>query len=222
MSSSIARFTFSPFAENTYVVADASGLCAIIDPGCSDAAERKILKDYIEQHKLKPVHLLNTHCHIDHVFGNRFVSETWNLKLEAHRDEQLVLDSAVLISKAYGVAYEPSPSISVFLEPGSLIEFGQVKLSILFTPGHSPASVAFYHADEGYVLCGDTLFEGSIGRTDLPGGDTETLMKSIERELLSLPPSTRLLPGHMEETTVQRESQSNPFILAWKKGMPLN
>jgi hydroxyacylglutathione hydrolase len=218
---SVARFVFSAFAENTYVVADPSGECAIVDPGCSDAEERQALLDYIARKQLKPVRLLNTHCHIDHVMGNRFVADTWGLVPEGHRGEQVVLDTGVHVAAAYGLDYQPSPALGRFLEPGDVVEFGSTRLEVLFTPGHSPASVCFYQREAGYVLCGDTLFRGSIGRTDLPGGDGRTLMESIARELLSLPPQTRLLPGHMEETTVEQEARSNPFVLAWQKGMPI-
>ncbi len=217
----IASFVFSPFAENTYVIADPSGECVIIDPGCADADERLELTLYINEYNLRPVRLLNTHCHIDHVFGNRYVAETWKLAPECHQGEVVVLEAAGVFAGAFGVHYDPSPPIGSFLEPGSLVRFGQTVLEVLFTPGHSPASICFYNRRDGYVICGDTLFAGSIGRTDLPGGNAEMLLQSIERELLSLPEQTRLLPGHMNETTVGREQRSNPFVLAWKKGLPI-
>ena len=218
----IASFIFSPFAENTYVLSDPSGDCVIVDPGCTDEAERNALSDYIESNKLNPVRLLNTHCHIDHVLGNAYAARRWKLTLEAHQGEQVVLNAAGPFAGAYGIPYEDSPAIGRYLEHGDVVEFGQTKLEVLFTPGHSPASVSFYNRRDGYVLCGDTLFAGSVGRTDLPGGDTQTLMESITRELLSLPPETRLLAGHMEETTVAREERTNPFVQAWKKGLPLS
>lgn len=217
----IASFVFSPFSENTYVIADVSGECAIVDPGCSDPSEQRELKEYITRNGLKPVRLLNTHCHIDHVFGNAYAAREWKLTLEAHRGEIPVLESAIAVSQAFGLPYDPSPAIGSYLEHGDIVRFGETALEVLFTPGHSPASVSFYNRAEGYVVCGDTLFSGSVGRTDLPGGNTQTLIESIERELLSLPPETRLLAGHMEETTVERESRSNPFVQAWKKGVAL-
>jgi glyoxylase-like metal-dependent hydrolase (beta-lactamase superfamily II) len=217
----IASFVFSPFAENTYVIADADGTCAIIDPGCSDAMERAELEAYIQDNHLTPVHLLNTHCHIDHVFGNAFVARRWNLELASHAGEQVVLDAVAPFAQAFGVAYDPSPAISRFLEPGQVIRFGSTELELLFVPGHSPASLAFYNRRDGYVIAGDTLFAGSIGRTDLPGGNAPLLLASIERELLGLPDKTRVLAGHMQETTIGREKQSNPFLLAWKKGLPI-
>ncbi len=217
----IASFVFSPFAENTYVIADPGGTCVIIDPGCSDAVERRELEAYILDNHLTPVHLLNTHCHIDHVFGNAFVAARFQLELASHRGEQEVLNAAGPFADAFGVPFEPSPAISRFLEPGQVVEFGQTQLEVLFVPGHSPASIAFYNRKEGYVIAGDTLFAGSIGRTDLPGGSAPVLLASIERELLSLPDQTRILSGHMQETTVGRERKSNPFLLAWKQGLPI-
>ncbi len=219
--SSIARFVFSAFHENTYVVADPSGACAIIDPGCGEPAEQKTLADYIEAHGLKPEWLLNTHCHIDHVLGNAFVAQRWGLELAAHAGERVVLEAAEPTAKAYGIPFTPSPRITQVLEAGDTVRFGSIALEVRFVPGHSPAHIVFHNAEEGYCLCGDTLFEGSIGRTDLPGGDTNTLMTSITEQLLSLPPETRLLPGHMGETTVEREAANNPFVQAWKAGKPI-
>ena len=214
----IVRFVFSGFAENTYVVSDASGECVIVDPGCGEAAEQAELSAYIEREKLRPVHLLNTHCHIDHVLGNAFVTKKWQLPLTSHRDEQVVLDTAGPISTAYGISYEPSPPISVFLDAGDTVSFGETTLHVRFVPGHSPAHIVFYDKADGYVLCGDTIFAGSVGRTDLPGGNTETLMTSITEQLMTLPEDTRLLPGHMEETTVGEERANNPFLRAWREG----
>lgn len=215
---SIARFVFSAFAENTYVVADPSGDCVIVDPGCGERAEQEELAAHIGRHGLRPVHLVNTHCHIDHVLGNAFVAERWGLPLTAHRGEQVVLDAAEPTARAYGLPWTASPPISVFVEAGDTLRFGDTVWNVRFVPGHSPAHVVFHDAEGGYCLCGDTLFAGSIGRTDLPGGDTETLMTSITDQLLTLPEDTRLLPGHMEETTVARERDTNPFVRAWREG----
>ncbi len=206
-------FEFNPFAENTYVVYDDSGDCAIFDPGCYTAQERGILKDFIESNGLKPVRLINTHCHLDHVFGNRFVSQTWGLELEIHRGEVPVLERFPVTCQMYGIPNaEPSPAAGRFLEAGETVEFGQTRLEVLFTPGHSPASLSFYCREEGFVLAGDVLFLESIGRTDFPGGNHETLLESIRTQLFTLPDVTMVYPGHGPATTVRHEKEYNPFL----------
>lgn len=214
----IASFLFSPFAENTYLVADDSGECAIVDPGCMTTAEQDELTGHIERHGLKPVRLLLTHAHVDHVFGNAFVAEKYGLQVEGHRGEQVVLGHAPQFAAAYGIPFAPSPPIEVFHDEGDTIRIGSVELEVLFTPGHSPAHICYLCRDEGWVICGDTLFRDSIGRTDLPGGDEDTLRRNIFDKLLTLPDVTRLYPGHMGETTVGREKASNPFVRAWARG----
>ena len=142
---SVVSFTFNPFQENTYLVIDEDGSCVIIDPGCYDAGERALLKRYIDEHQLRPVRLLNTHCHLDHIFGNRFVADTWNLPLEIHEGELPVLKMAPISAQVYGI---PMPDEGLepegFLRAGEAVHFGSTSLQILFTPGHSPASVSFY------------------------------------------------------------------------------
>ena len=207
-------FTFNMFAENTYIVYDDTKDCIIIDPGCYDGNERKRLTHFIKQEGLNPVRLLNTHCHVDHVFGNRFVAETYNLELEAHQGEEQVLATFPMVSQMYGIPnIQQSPEIKRYLVPGEYVEFGNTKMKILFTPGHSPASVCFYIENEGHLIAGDVLFEGSIGRTDLPGGNYNTLMQSIFTELMPLPGNVKVYPGHGNATTIGRERKANPFIL---------
>ena len=216
--SAIASFVFSPFAENTYVVSDEEGKCAIIDPGCLDPSEQNTLLEYINDQKLTPVRLLLTHAHIDHVFGCAFVANQWGLKVEGHRGEIPVLEAVPQFAEMYGIPYKPSPPMEVFHEEGDIVEVGDMKLEVLFTPGHSPASICFLNREEGWMICGDTIFENSVGRMDLPGGDGPTLMKSITEKILTLPDDTRLLPGHMSATTVGREKANNPFIKAYQSG----
>ena len=179
----IKTFTFNPFQENTYVLFDETNECIIIDPGCYSNLERKELADFIARRELKPVRLLNTHCHLDHVFGNGFVAEKYNLKLEINKNDQPVLDSYLTVASIYNLNAEPSPAPTVFLNEGNLIEFGKSSLEILFTPGHSPGSITFYNQKQKFMIAGDVLFYGSIGRSDFPGGDLDTLMKSIKTKL---------------------------------------
>lgn len=216
----VHTFTFNPFSENTYLVYDDSLECLIIDPGCYTPEERQQLSDFIDKNNLKPVRLLNTHCHIDHVFGNRYVAEQYGLELEIHEGELPVLESVAAVAQMYGipnVQQSPDPNPDHYLQEGTTISFGNSELKILLTPGHSPASVSFYCEQSNFVLGGDVLFQGSIGRTDLPGGNYQTLMQSIDRELMSLPDETIVYSGHGPATTVGAERQSNPFILEYQQ-----
>ncbi|HLF63767.1 MAG TPA: MBL fold metallo-hydrolase [Saprospiraceae bacterium] len=218
----IHSFTFNPFAENTYILYDDSRECVIVDPGCYGRAEEKQLADFISAQKLKPVRLINTHCHIDHVFGIPFVSRHYGLTLEIHRGELIVLQFAPQSGMMFGTPVEPMPEPVAFIEEGDVIAFGNTKLEVLFTPGHSPASICFYDKEGKQLISGDVLFKGSIGRTDLPGGDYETLMKSIFTKLMILDDEVKVYPGHMESTTIGEERKRNPFILEemarWREG----
>lgn len=206
-------FEFNPFAENTYLVWDETGECAIFDPGCFSAEERQTLHRFIAEHELRPVRLINTHCHVDHVFGNPFAARTWGLGLEIHEGELPVLDSYERVCSMYGLPYEdPQPLPGNFIEAGDTLRFGNTKLTALLTPGHSPASLSFYCEDAGFVLAGDVLFLESIGRTDLPGGNFDTLIHSIRTQLFTLPDETLVLPGHGPATTIRHEREYNPFL----------
>jgi hydroxyacylglutathione hydrolase len=209
----VQAFECNPFAENTYLVWDETGECAIFDPGCYTAAEREALRLFIQEKNLRPVRLINTHCHLDHVFGNPFVAETWGLGLEIHEGEWPVLQRFPQVCQMYGVPFEgQQPMPSNFLEGGETLRFGNTALKILYTPGHSPASISFYCENEGFVLAGDVLFFESIGRTDLPGGNFDTLIHSIRSQILSLPDPTIVYPGHGPATTVRHEREYNPFL----------
>lgn len=208
----IQSFCFSPFSENTYVLYDATKECVIVDPGCYDQKEQETLVQFIEDQGLQPVLLLNTHCHIDHVFGNAFVSEKYGLSLHAHALEEEVLRFAAGSAHLYGLDYTPSPEISVHLVEGQKVTFGKTELDIVFTPGHSPGSVSFLHQATQTALVGDVLFLDSIGRTDLPGGDFDTLINSIKTELLSLDDAWKVYNGHGPYTTIGRERRYNPFL----------
>ena len=211
---SIASFVFNEFSENTFVLYDESKECLIFDPGCYTQSERDELAAFVEKNELKPVRLINTHCHVDHVFGNAFVAEKYDLGLEIHKGEEPVLEHYMRIASMYGFTdAQASPVPSAFLKEEEEIVFGNnSKLKMLFTPGHSPASLSFYSQANGFVIAGDVLFNGSIGRTDLPGGDFKTLMASIFSELLPLGDETKVYCGHGPSTTIGHERRYNPFL----------
>lgn len=209
----VVTLTFNPFQENTYLLYDDSKECVIFDPGCYTPEEKAELSDKIEGLGLHPVRLINTHCHLDHIFGNKFVSEKYHLPLEIHRGELPVLEAAPVAAMMFGVALpEPSPKPGRFIEAGDTIRFGHTELEVLFTPGHSPASLTFYCKADKLLIAGDVLFYGSIGRTDLPGGDHATLIASIKNELMVLDDDVVVYPGHGPKTTIGFERGHNPFL----------
>ena len=208
----IECFTFSPFSENTYVLYDETKECVIVDPGCYDDAERNQLKSFIEQNDLKPVKLLNTHCHIDHVFGNKWVAKTYNLKPHFHKLEMQMLEHVPRSAEIYNMQYEASPTDVIYIDEGDQIQFGNTTLDILFVPGHSPGHVAFVNKTQKKIINGDVLFRESIGRTDLPLGDHETLLKSIREKLFVLDDDYIIYSGHTDPTTIGHEKQFNPFL----------
>lgn len=209
----VKALTFNDFAENTYILWDETKECAIVDPGCSNVTEERRLVDFIESQGLKPTLLINTHAHIDHVFGIDFVNQKWGLKLHIHRGEQPMLDMLPQISKMYGFNLSSIEAPIEYIKEGDTVSFGQTTLNILFTPGHSPASVCFAHAGSKQLIAGDVLFQGSIGRTDLPGGDYDTLIASITDKLFPLGDAVIVYPGHGPATTIEVERKSNPFLI---------
>ncbi len=210
---SIQSFTFNPFQENTYVLYDESKKCVIIDPGCYDDAERGELVAFIGAQNLKPVQLLNTHCHVDHVFGNKFIEEKYGLKPWIHKKDLPVLHTLPDVSQLYGLNAEASPEPEGYYEEGDQVKFGNSVLDILFTPGHSPGSICFVAKDEKFVIGGDVLFYCSIGRSDLPGGDHPSLIKSIKSKLFPLGDDFTVYSGHGQETNIGFERRNNPFLV---------
>jgi hydroxyacylglutathione hydrolase len=208
----IQVFTFNPFEENTYILFDETKECIIIDPGCSNKSEQEDMVNFIEEEGLKPVRLLNTHCHIDHVFGNTFIAKKYNLGLEIHEEDLQTLHSLPRVSHLYGLNAEESVDPSNFLSEGDQIKFGNSTLDIFFTPGHSPGSICFVSKEDKFVIGGDVLFNRSIGRTDLPGGDHATLLSSIREKLFVLEDEYTVLSGHGQETSIGFEKQNNPFL----------
>jgi len=208
----VRSFIFSPVQENTYVLYNEKGECCIIDPGCYFPEEQDELRNFIEKTGLRPVRLLNTHCHLDHVFGNKFVSETWGLILHLHPGEKAMLEMAPASGLMWQLPFANYQGELVFIKAGDIVQVGEDELQVLFTPGHSPGSVSFYSEQNGFVISGDVLFSGSIGRTDLPGGDYKTLINSIQTQLFSLPDDTKVYSGHGPVTTIGLEKMNNPFV----------
>ena len=209
----IYRLIFNPIDVNTYILADASGDCAIIDCGCYDKEEFKILTNLIAEKRLRPVLLLNTHCHLDHIFGDRFILERYNIGAFCHKDDLYNRKKAVDHALMFGLIMENPPEPAGFLTDGQKISFGQNVLTAIHVPGHAAGSLAFYNDIDKAVFTGDALFAGSIGRTDLPGGNYETLINSITKKLFNLPAETVVYPGHGESTTIGNEVRSNPYFI---------
>jgi glyoxylase-like metal-dependent hydrolase (beta-lactamase superfamily II) len=209
----IYKLVFNPIDVNTYILNDESGDCAIIDCGCYDREEFNELTNLIEQRKLKPVLLLNTHCHLDHIFGDIFIMEKYGLGPFCHKDDTVNRKNSIHHAQMFGLSMEKPPEPSGYLTDGQKISFGQTELSVIHVPGHSPGGVAFYSEKDNVVFSGDTLFEGSIGRTDLPGGNYETIINSIKSKLFTLPPGTLVYPGHGDETDIGIEKGSNPYFI---------
>lgn len=205
-------FLFNPLEENTYLVYNESNECIIIDPGCYYDDEKAQVADFITKNSLKPVKLLNTHCHLDHVFGNKFIAEEYGLTLHIHPNEKPLLEYAPASGLMWNIPFDNYMGELAWLHEGDVIELGNDRLKILFIPGHSPGSLGFYCENQGFVISGDTLFQLSIGRTDLPGGDFKVLESSIKSQLYKLPESTVIYPGHGPSTTVGMEKRSNPYV----------
>ena len=205
-------FTFNPFQENTYIVFDESKECMIIDPGCYDENENKILENFIKVQGLLPVLLINTHCHLDHVFGNQFVSQRYNLLPLMHKLDIPMLEYAPLAAEKYGVHLPKLPEVGGFIEEGDFVSFGNSKFKIIFTPGHAPGHICLINEKEHIAISADVLFHLSIGRTDLPMGDHETLLKSIREKLFVLNNKTVVYPGHGQKTNIGFERLNNPFL----------
>jgi len=210
----IQEFTFNPIQENTYVLYNEKGNALIIDPGCYFTNEENELADFITGNNLKPVQLLNTHCHLDHVFGNKWAAKQYGLELYIHPDEEKMLKRAPESGAMFGLNFDNYTGPLHFLNDGDFISLGDDKLEILLTPGHSPGSICFYNELQQFVIGGDVLFYESIGRTDLPYGDHQTLINSIQQKLYTLPNEVKVYNGHGQPTTIGHEKKHNPFVKA--------
>jgi len=213
-SMKIKSFIFNPFQENTYVIYDQTKECIIIDPGCYTKEEENILSKFIINNKLNPIKIINTHCHIDHILGNKFANKKWGAELYMHKADLLLLENAVDISKTYGLEnYKESPSPKHFLDESSIITFGDSSFEILFTPGHAPGHICLYSKRNNVLIAGDLIFKRSVGRTDLPFGNYDTLIKSIRSKILPLPNETQIFCGHGDVTNLGNEKIHNPFLI---------
>jgi hydroxyacylglutathione hydrolase len=203
---------FNPFQTNTYILYDETGKCAIIDPSCYERHEEKQLASFIEQKKLKPELLLFTHCHIDHMLGNNFVAKKYRIKPLTHKDSMIFLENSRNYAKSFGFDISRPVMPEKFIEDGDQIKFGNQTLGAIYTPGHAAGSICYYHEASGSIIVGDVLFQNSIGRTDLPTGDHDTLIKSILKNLLTLPEEVKVYPGHGPSTSIGYEKRTNPFL----------
>jgi len=209
----IKNFTFNLFAENTLVVWDDKTLeSAIVDPGSSNSAEEKILEEFISSKKLKVKYLINTHCHIDHILGCRFVKEKYNPVYLAPELDLPLLKNAQKQADAFDIKMEDPPLPDQFINEETIIKLGDSVGKFIFTPGHSPGEFCIYFENEKLCITGDVLFNEGIGRTDLWGGDYKTLIDSIESKLFKLPDDVKIYPGHGETSTIGHEKYNNPFL----------
>lgn len=209
----VKKFTFNPFSENTYVVTDEFKNAVIIDPGCYYKAEQNELDSYVLKNNLKLKSILHTHSHLDHMFGTAYLADKYNLDLWICKEDLVTYQSYEKVCKVYGVpiTFSPNPTPK-FFDLKQLIQIDGIKFEILFVPGHSPGHVAFYNKENNFLINGDCLFENSIGRTDLPGGNHQQLIDSIKNEIFILPDETLVYCGHGNETTIKVEKSSNPFL----------
>lgn len=208
----IEKFVFNSFQVNSYILQSGSGECAIIDAACYEDNEKQEMKRFIEKNNLKLVRNLTTHCHVDHIFGNGFTAKTYGIYPEYHEASVPFLATAAEIAGSFGYSLVDNPPPARYLVDGDKIRIGDVVLEVFYTPGHADGSVCFYNKEQGFVFTGDVLFRDTIGRTDLPSGNFDLLMKSIREKLFTLPDDTVIYAGHGPESTIGYEKQNNPFV----------
>lgn len=207
----ITKFTFNPFQENTYVL-DNGTEALLIDPGCWDAAEQEELLAHLQTNGLRPVRVVLTHAHIDHVLGCAWAERTFGLRPWMHKADLPLLKAVPGQGAMFGLPVEAPPEPGGYIEAGDTVDLGDEQLEVRLVPGHAPGHIVLYHPQEAFVIAGDTLFQRSIGRTDLPGGDHETLLRSIREQLYTLPDDVRVYSGHGPETRIGEEKRHNPFV----------
>jgi glyoxylase-like metal-dependent hydrolase (beta-lactamase superfamily II) len=210
----IKAFVFNPFAENTYLLYDENLDAIIIDPGCYEKYEQDEIMSFIKDNQLVPKCVINTHCHIDHVLGNAFFTDQFNIPLWIPKGEKQILDAMPVYAPNWGITNYQHAEPTHYFDQTAEIEVGKESLQCLFAPGHSPGHMMFYHTGQKFLIAGDVIFNQSIGRTDLPGGDYDTLEKSIREQVYTLPEETEIYPGHGPKTTVGFEKKHNPFVTA--------
>ena len=209
----IKPFVFNDFAVNSFVIYDDSNDCVIVDPGCVTKSEQEQLSQFIKDNNLKPVKLINTHCHVDHVAGNKFVVDTYQIPVYANENDKENLLNAKRAGELYGMQIDTPPEVNHYLNQDDVLTFGKSTLKVMHLPGHSKGSIALYAEAEKFVVVGDVIFNGSIGRTDLLGGSLDELMNSIKSRLFKLDDDVTVYSGHGPETTIGNEVRSNPFLL---------
>ena len=209
----IKKFTFNPFQENTYVLINENKQAIIVDPGMYEISEFDLFFKYLTDEEIIPILLVNTHTHLDHLFGNAAVMLKYKIPLAFHEKDKPVFNAAPTAGAMYNMLFVTSPPPTFYLKEGQVLKLGNDQFKILLTPGHSPGSVCFYHDEQKILISGDVLFKQSVGRSDLPGGDYDTLMNSIKTELLPLHNEVVVYSGHGPETTIGEERKFNPFIL---------
>lgn len=208
----IKTFVFNAFQENTFLLFDETKECIIIDAGCNEEVEFIQIDEFIKDNKLKLKSIVNTHCHIDHIMGNAYLVDKYKVSSIAHKEDLPLIERSKDMAAAFGFEVQEPPVPDTFVNEGDEIKFGNTVLNIKHVPGHSPGSIALYNELEKFVIVGDVLFAGGIGRTDLPGGDYDTLITSIKEKLFTLDSDVVAYPGHGESTTIGKEMESNPFF----------
>jgi hydroxyacylglutathione hydrolase len=206
-------FAFGPFQENTYILWDETKECIIIDPGNNNSSENKKLSEFIVQNNLTPKRLILTHAHIDHINGNKYIYDTYSLLPEVNQADVFFIENQLASAAAYGLHTDQSPMPISFINEGDIITFGNSQLKTLHTPGHSPGSISFYNLEDKFIIGGDVLFYGSIGRSDLPMGNHETLINSIKEKLMPLGDDMKVYSGHGMPTNIGFEKLNNPFLV---------
>ncbi|MDO5394836.1 MAG: MBL fold metallo-hydrolase [Bacteroidales bacterium] len=210
----IKQFIFNPFDENTYLLVDeATRRAAVVDPGMFNDREQEVFDSYVKANDIEITQIINTHMHLDHCFGDNYVADRYSAKVSAHIADESLAAGLRQQCLRFGMDMYATPvEINVKLEDGDVIKIGDSSLRVIHIPGHSPGGIALYDAEDKILISGDSLFEGSIGRTDLPGGSHSELVNAVRTRLLTLPADTKVLPGHGPSTTIGRERQFNPYL----------
>ena len=208
----VNKFVVNPLGENSFIVSDETSECVFIDPGFYYEEEHQEIKDFIAENQLNPVKIVNTHCHFDHIWGVEFVRNEYKIPFLAHTEDNFWVERATQQAEMFGFDMDTVKPADSFLVENEYIEFGNSRLKIIHVPGHSPGHVVFYSENDKILIAGDVLFYGSIGRTDLPGGDYQTLISNIKNKLFDLPNETKVYCGHGPETSLGFEKRTNPFL----------
>jgi len=208
----VKKFVANQLGENSFVLYDETGECIFIDPGFYFDEEHEDIKDYINSNNLTPVRITNTHCHFDHIMGVEFIRNQYKIPFQAHKDDAFWVDNVSAQAQRFGLEMSPVSPIDEYLTENEFVKFGNSQLKIIHVPGHAPGHLVFYSEENSFLIAGDVLFYGSIGRTDLPGGDYNTLISNIKNKLLVLPDDTKVYCGHGPETTIGFEKTTNPFL----------